>query len=540
MRSNPLILRGIAIAAVALLICASSVSSISGHVGRISSISEDTVEQKPFLDIPPDEEWNVTFGGSLRDVGMSVEQTTDGGYIITGVKDFNYYDESNIWLIKTDDRGNKEWDKTFGSKGHDSGHSVQQTSEGGYIIAGRTWSYGSGDYDVWLVKTDGDGNEMWNKTFGGINMDTGDSVLLTTQEGYTIVGYTESYDIGGGDVWLIKTDIDGNEKWNKTFGGAKGDFGNAIQQTNDAGYIITGCTESFGSGYFDVWLVKTDGDGNEMWNKTFGGPERDYGFEVLQTTDGGYVIAGTKSYGAGEDIWLIKTDGDGNEMWNKTFGGNDDDLAYSVRQTNDERYIITGYTYSYAPGYASDLWLIKTDSYGNKLWDKTFGSSSGSKGDEGHAVQQSHDGGYIVVGTTQSYGSGDYDVWLIKVAPFENQRPSVEFVNPREGYFHFSGIPLFPTALNLIADNASFGGFRLKPIQVNATDENSKPGELMVTLFINGEDKGYGIWNPDTGFYEWKWTGWALGTYNLRVKAKDMYGGEGWASMDVWNFYFIP
>ena len=515
--------------------------SISGNVGIIRNVSKNIREQKSFSDFPPDEEWNVTFGGPVGDWGMSVEQTSDGGYILTGFVDFNYGDDCQVGLIKTDSNGNKQWDKTFGLETHiDSGHSVQQTTDGGYILSGKTESFGSGSYDVWLIKTDVDGNELWNRTFGGSGMDSGNSVQQTADGGYIIVSYTESYDVGGGDAWLIKTDEYGDEVWNKTFGGAKHDRGLSVRQTSDGGYIFTGGTKSFGSG--DMWLIKTNSNGDKEWEKTFGGNKGEEGWSVQQTSDERYVVAGyTSSYGAGgRDVWLIKTDADGNELWNKTFGGSDDDEAYSVHQTSDDGYILTGHTFSYAPGYARDLWVIKTNSNGNKQWDKSFGSASGSKDDLGHSVQQTLDGGYIIAGKTTSYGAGDYDIWLIKVAPFENQRPSVEIVNPRAGYFHFSGIPLFPTVLNLLADTASFGGFRLRPIQVNATDADGEPGELMVTLLINDENKGYGIWNPETGYYEWKWTGWALGTYRLNVRAEDVYGGEGWAAMDVWNFCFIP
>jgi hypothetical protein len=248
--------------------------------------------------------WNRTLGRDL------VPRTIDGGYIMTGMI------RGDVSLFKTDASGSELWNKSFGGSEGDLGRAVQQTNDSGYIITGMTNSYGAGGGDIWLIKTDANGNKLWDKTFGGSANDEGLSVKQTNDSGYIITGMTNSYGAGGGDVWLIKTDANGNKLWNKTFGGSEYDFGNSVQQTSDGGYVITGGTNSYRSGHQDVWLIKIDANGNKLWDRTFSRPDIEWGNSVQQTRDGGYVITANalkNSYAlGGYDVWLIKIDANGN------------------------------------------------------------------------------------------------------------------------------------------------------------------------------------------------------------------------------------
>jgi len=343
----------------------------------------------------PEEEWNKTFGGSGSDVGNSVIEAEDGGYIIAGWTDSFGMGQNDVWLTKTDSKGFEEWNRTYGGTGDDIGRSVMNVGDG-YFIVGSTRSHGSGDFDLWLIKTDSEGNKVWDKTFGGPDFDWGNTAQQTEDEGYIVAGTTYSFGAGRGDFWLIKTDLNGNEMWNKTFGGINLDAAfSMVHSSKDGGYVIVGSTRSYGGGESDVWLIKVDSKGFEQWNRTFGGADIDEGRSVQQADDGGYIIAGkTKSYGAGDfDLWLIKTDSDGNEEWNRTFGGSEWDDGFSVATVEDGGYIVTGSTHSDAPiPSRSKTWLIKTDGSGNEQWNRTFAGSLGA------SIYRTKDGGYIIGG----------------------------------------------------------------------------------------------------------------------------------------------
>ena len=371
--------------------------------------------------VNPGGEWERTIGGSKGEVCGSVWQTSDGGYVLVGYTQSWGAGSEDVYLVKTDHGGGVEWEMTFGGVGSDWGNSVQQTADGGYIIAGATQSFGAGLEDFYVIKVDPGGDVTWNRTFGGSSNDHGRSVQQADDGGYIITGYTRSFGAGRADVYLVKIDADGDLEWNRTYGGPENDDGYSVQQTNDGGYIVAGHTRSHGAGGEDVYLIKTDREGNILWNRTFGGPRGDFGRSVLQTSDGGYVIAGyTQSFGTGyEDIYLVRTDHDGNEYWSRTYGGPELDLGSSVRQTVDGGYIISGDTQSFGVGL-TDVYLVLTDSEGHRIWNRTFG---GSDHDHGSSVIQTEDGGLVVSGHTLSFSTSS-DVYLAKTIASDETPPT--------------------------------------------------------------------------------------------------------------------
>jgi hypothetical protein len=353
-------------------------------------------------------------GGKNNDWGSSLIQISDGGYAITGFTFSFGAGETDVYVVKLDANGNLQWTKTIGGPDFDVGASLIQTSDGGYAIAGSTESFGAGSGDVYVVKLDANGNLQWTKTIGGKNADGGNSLIQTSDGGYAIAGFTQSFGAGEKDVYVVKLDAHGNLQWTKTIGGKNADGGNSLIQTSDGGYAITGSTRSFGAGEADVYVVKLDANGNLQWTKTIGGPASEAGFSLIQTSDGGYAIAGkTESFGAGEtDVYVVKLDANGNLQWTKTIGGKSDDWGSSLIQSSDGGYAIAGDTKSFGAG-KWDVYLVKLNANGNLQWAKTTGTKNEyfSKS----SLIQTSDGGYAITGLTESFGAGNYDVYVVKL-----------------------------------------------------------------------------------------------------------------------------
>jgi hypothetical protein len=429
---------------------------------------------------PPSIQWEKSLGGTYNEYATSVKQTNDRGYIVAGWSFSNDGDVTghhgstgtsgtcDYWIVKLDSAGNIKWEKSLGGTGTDRANSIQQTADGGYIVAGYSNSNngdvtghhgnagGYQDNDYWVVKLDSAGNIKWEKSLGGTDNDIANSIQQTTDGGYIIAGASRSIDgdvtgnNGFSDYWLVKLDTTGNILWQKCLGGSNNDEAYSIGQTLDRGFIATGYSMSNDSDVtgnhiaFDYWVVKTDTVGNIQWQKSLGGSGNDYGQSIQQTNDGGYIAGGSSNSingnvtgnNGGWDYWTVKLDTAGNIQWEKSYGGSNSDYAYSnsILETIYKSYLIAGYTYSnngnvsvhYGNSGEADYWILSLDVAGNLLWQKTLG---GSFDDYAQSIQATTDGGYIVAGTSFSsdsdvtshhgtpgnYGYGDY--WVVKLAP---------------------------------------------------------------------------------------------------------------------------
>ena len=357
-------------------------------------------------------EWNKTYGGSDKDLAHSLVQTSDGGYALAGE---TWYGESDIdfWFVKTDAYGNMQWNETYGQTSDEGANSVIQTSDGGYALAG--W-YGSETHGTQfrLIKTDSLGNVEWTQTLGDYGYDIANCVIQTSDGGLVVAGATSKFGYYDGyyypDSWLVKFDLSGNIEWDKTYGYAapKSEIAHSVVQTSDGGYALVG-QEGVSLEY---WLVKTDAYGNMQWNKTIESPRSNCEpYSVIQTSDGGYAITG---YWLGEygESWarLVKTDSFGEVEWDWQYTDNYfhySTATFSVVQTSDGGYALAG-----TSGY-QHYWLIRTDTTGAPIYEGEYGPDYSYA----NSLVKTSDGGYAMAGCTFSLGAGDADFWLVKTAP---------------------------------------------------------------------------------------------------------------------------
>ena len=394
------------------------------------------------------------------------------------------------------------WQKTFGGWNDDGAYSIQQTKDGGYIVAGGTESFGSGGTDAYILKLNSKGEAEWQKAFGGWNDDEAYSIQQTKDGGYIVTGSTGDFGSGKRDVYILKLNSKGDLEWQKTFGGKDDDGASSIQQTTDGGYIVAGWTSSPDFGGDDVYILKLDSKGDLEWQKTFGGEGIAGADSIQQTKDGGYIVAGDK----GGDVYILKLNSKGEIQWQKTFGGNAYDAANSIQQTTDGGYIVAGLTYSFGSGYYNDAYILKLNSKGQLEWQKTFG---GEDYDGANSIQQTKDGGYIVAGWTSSPDFGGDDVYILKLDSkgwVDTTPPDVNIISPSDG--------------------AVLGG--TIEINLEATDDVELE---KVTLYIDGNKIKEYTSGPYT--YTWDSSKASEGAHTITVEAVDKTGNVGRKSVTV-------
>ncbi|MGB9721013.1 MAG: T9SS type A sorting domain-containing protein [bacterium] len=306
------------------------------------------------------------------------------------------------------------WTEEYGGYYAEYGYSIVQTFEGNYIVVGITESYGAGGFDIFVIKLSNDGNVVWTKTYGGPNDDIGRSVIQNTDGSYVIVGKKNNYGTTYDDVWLLKLNAMGDTLWTRCYGGNHNEIGYEVQQTSDGGYIIVGATRSFGSGvptYTNGYLIKTDANGDTLWTRVFGDTllVDDYGLSVKQTYDGGYIICGCSGLHPQFDLYLVKTNNNGDVLWARKYGGSGQEIGYSIIESNGN-YIVAGYTNSYGPN-PSNYYLLKIGQNGDTIWTKVY---DGGGDEHAYSIQNTSDGGYIIAGFTWQPVYGD-DFYLVKI-----------------------------------------------------------------------------------------------------------------------------
>lgn len=328
------------------------------------------------MDALGDIQWFDTYGGNKSEIANAVAQTDDGGYIVAGYEYSPATKLSDGWIVKLDAQGDELWQKKYGGDNQDDlFNSVQQTGDGGYVLGGSSWPTSGGKSEGWVLKTDSTGSILWQRTFGGRGDDHINVARQVPDGGYIVVGETLVLESGLKDGWVVRLNAEGNKQWEKVFGGETDDSINAVWLTDDGGYIVAGATNSFGSGGDDMWLMKLSSTGETDWQTVYGGEEDDFAYSIQQTADGGYIVAGgTTSFGSAGDSWIIKLDPSGNATWHKTFGGEFYDTATSIRETADGGYIVSGSSYSYSPDGVEQgkaFWVAKLDAKGDVVWYRT-------------------------------------------------------------------------------------------------------------------------------------------------------------------------
>ena len=402
-------------------------------------------------------EWQKSFGGSADDKAVSAIQTNDGGYIIAGSTESTDGDvEDNkvkldCWVIKLKSNSELDWKKCFGGESAHQPNEIIQTRDRCYVVAGstmlkdgnQTGVHGNDDY--WIYKVNTSLVPQWMRTYGGKTDDNAKSIQQTSDGGFIVAGWGGANgnnikgNLGGNDFWIVKLNKQGSIIWQNSLGGSGIDNASGAVETADGGYIAVGYSNSNNlnvtgnHGATDCWLLKLDSTGVIEWQKSIGGKGLDYGYSIHLTADKGFIIAGATESNDGDvkgnhgqsDAWVIKTDSMGKIQWQKCYGGTKNEVAYAIQQTNDGGYVFAGSTNSNDGDVkgnhgATDVWVVKLDKDGNIKWQKCMG---GTDVEQAKSIHQTNDGGYIISAFSKSKdgdvttNKGNYDYWIIKLKP---------------------------------------------------------------------------------------------------------------------------
>lgn len=354
--------------------------------------------------------WSKTFGGAKSDQIYWIEQTSDKGFILAGETRSFGTGDSDAWLIRLNKKGDTVWTKRYGGSNDDLAEGVLEMKDGGFIFAGGTKSFGVGKRDVWIVRTNKYGDTLWTKTWGGTADDWGEEIRLTPDGGLVVPGWTTS-SRGDFDAVLIKLDMNGIIQWSQVYGGPSFDAVKSVVPLLD-GFMMAGVTRSFGAGDADAWIIRTNLSGDILWTRTYGGARYDMPFCIIQTADKNFAFTGRNhSFGHPDgNAWLHIISRQGDSLWTNTYGGKEYEVTTFVAQTFDKGFILSGISKSIGAG-EFDAYVVKTNEMGDTLWSQAFG---GTKNDYSYCIKQINRHEFVIVGTTDSFGRGESDGWLIR------------------------------------------------------------------------------------------------------------------------------
>jgi hypothetical protein len=351
------------------------------------------------------------YPSSFDQEGLDAIPTIDGGYIIAGMTTTNILNDMDIYVVKTNNMGIVQWSKKYGGIKPEYAWSILENSDSSFFVLGFSQSFGGGDYDTYLIKIKSTGDTLWTKTYGTNGNESGKEIIPTSDGNYIIVGEGNDQVSSNYDAFLIKIDPSGNVIWTKNYGGPAYESGNSVKQCLDGGFILTGQTYSYGQNG-DVYLVKTNSVGDTLWTKNYGGAQYDEGMSLIANSDGSFTfVVRDSSSGFGDvDVQIIKTDSNGSIIWNKIYGGSQKDTGKMIQPTSDGGYIVAGHSRSF--GWVNpDMWILRLDQSGDTLWTRHYG---GSDHEHCYSARQTSDGGFTAIGHTAS-NSSNWEIMFIKL-----------------------------------------------------------------------------------------------------------------------------